>query len=133
MTDWIEAEIAKTLDKYGDVPPLWIIFPDEHPYSICWRMGYGESYVQVWGKWWEERSFTQPERIAYFRKWTPPHMWLQWTIEAIWTLRAWENNDDFDYTPYFDRLAALGFGTKADYDRDLNAPKWFGGDEEDGN
>jgi hypothetical protein len=28
--DWIEEEITQKPDKYGDVPPLWMIFPAEH-------------------------------------------------------------------------------------------------------
>ncbi|WP_373544126.1 hypothetical protein [Chamaesiphon sp.] len=130
MTDWIEAEITKVVNEYGEVPPLWIIFPDEHPYSMCWRMGYGESYVDIWGKWWREQHFDEAQRINYFHRWTPPDVWLKWTIEAIWELRAWED-DDFDYTPYFDRLLALGFGGKEDYEKDLSDPKWFDAEDDE--
>lgn len=130
MKDWIKEEITQTIDTDGDVPPLWIVFPDEHPYSMCWRMGYGESYVEIWGQWWQQQNLNESQRIEYFRKWTPPHAWLEWTIEAIWDLHAWEETD-FDYTPYLDRMAALGFGSQADYERDLDDPKWFEPQEEE--
>jgi hypothetical protein len=130
MTEWIATEITKTLSKYGDVPPLWIIFPDEHPYSMCWRMGYGEAYVEIWWQWWQDRQLSEAQKIAYFQQWTPPAVWLEWTIEAIWNSRAWED-DDFDYNPYFDRLAALGFGSQEDYERALDDPKWFGAEVDD--
>jgi hypothetical protein len=130
MKDWIESEIARAIDKYGDVPPLWIIFPDEHPYSICWRMGYGEGYVEMWGQWWQQQNWNEFQRITYFRQWTPPYAWLEWTIEAIWDLRAWEETD-FDYLPYFDRLETLGFGSQKDYERDLDDPKWLDREDED--
>jgi hypothetical protein len=38
MTEWITSEINNLIGKYGTVPPPWVIF-DEHPYSMCWRMG----------------------------------------------------------------------------------------------
>ena len=125
MEDWIEKEVTKLVEKYGVVPPLWVIFPDEHPYSICWRMGYGEEYVEVWGQWWDNQGFNESQRIEYFRKWPPPARWLEWTIDAIWDIRPWENEPDFDYTPYFSRLENLGFGSKQDYESDLNDPKWL--------
>jgi len=58
-------------------------------------------------------------------------MWLKWTIEAIWDLRAWEDDNDFDYTPYFDRLLALGFGSKEDYEQDLSDPKWLDAEDDE--
>jgi hypothetical protein len=130
MKDWIDREIVTLIDKYGQVPPLWVIFPDEHPYSMCWRMGYGDSYVEIWSQWWQAQHFTEAQRIDYFHQWTPPSMWLKWTILAIWNLRDGEDDADIDLTPYFDRLAALGFGNKADYERDFNDLKWFGDDDD---
>ncbi|WP_309742391.1 hypothetical protein [Chamaesiphon sp. OTE_20_metabat_361] len=130
MKDWIDREIASLIDRYGQVPPLWVIFPDEHPYSMCWRMGYGDSYPEIWNQWWHDRHFSEAERIAYFQQWTLPAMWLKWTILAIWNLRDSEDDADVDLTPYFDRLAALGFPIKEDYERDFHDPKWCG-DEED--
>ncbi|MBC7804758.1 MAG: hypothetical protein H7145_01280, partial [Akkermansiaceae bacterium] len=60
----------------------------------------------------------------FFRKYPPPPRWLEWMIEAIWDVHGWEQEEEFDYTPYFDRTEALGFGGKADFDRDIEDPKW---------
>ena len=131
MKDWIDREIATLIDRYGQVPPLWVIFPDEHPYSMCWRMGYGDSYPEIWSQWWHAQHFSEAERIAYFQQWTLPAMWLKWALLAIWNLQDSEDDAAVELTLYFDRLAVLGFPTKADYERDFDAPKWFGDEDDD--
>jgi hypothetical protein len=131
MTDWVTTEITKLIAEYGDIPPPWVIFPGEHPYSMCWRMGYGDSYVPMWSKWWRVQNFSETQRIAYFRKWTPPHAWLKWAIAVIWDLHAGEEDVDVDYTLYFERTAALGFGSQQDYEIDSNDPKWLGAEADD--
>lgn len=123
MDEWIQSEINKLQNKYGDIPPPWGIFPEEHPYSICWRMGIGESHIMVWSAWWDEQNYNESERIAYFQKWKPSPCWLDWMIEAIWDINTFEDN--LNLMPYFSRLEALGFGSKEDFERDLDDPKWL--------
>lgn len=125
MEGWQQSEISKFLAEYGAVPPPWVISPDEHPYSICWRMGAGESHVIVWSAWWNGQNYDEAQRIAYFQKWPPPPCWLEWMIDAIWDLRPWESGDDFDYTQYFARVESLGFGSREDFESDMNDPKWL--------
>src|SRR5260370_37604482 len=43
MEPWMQREIDSLVAEHGTVPPLWVMF-DEHPYSICWRVGGGESH-----------------------------------------------------------------------------------------
>lgn len=121
MEDWIHQGIAKLEAEYRDVPPPWIIFPDEHPYSLCWRMGSGEAHIELWSTWWEEQHYDEADRIAYFRRWTPPPRWLEWTIDAIWE----DDESDFDQNAAFARIEALGLGTKAEFDRDFDDPKGY--------
>jgi hypothetical protein len=52
MRDWLRAAIAKELETYGEVRPLWIAHPDIERYSIGWRMGSGESYRGLFGESW---------------------------------------------------------------------------------
>ena len=94
-------------------------------------MGTGEAHVKVFSAWWDDANFSEAHRIDYFRKWSPPPRWLEWTIEAIWDLDTsdLDDPDEFDYSPYFAQLEALGFGTQAEFERDMNDPKWFGGAE----
>ncbi len=127
--EWIKKRIIELVDEYGSVPPPWFMFPDTHPYDIGWRMGAGESHVMVFNKWWEEekRNWDEKQRIKYFRRWPPPPRWLTWMIDIIWDLEPLETEDPdaFDYSPYFARTEALGFGTQAEYEKDLDDPKWL--------
>ncbi|OMF22040.1 NADAR family protein [Paenibacillus sp. FSL H8-0259] len=70
-------EIRNGLDEY--VPefllPQWIVYPEIEPFSIGWRMGYGEDYLMHLWEWREQQS---PEALkeydAYF---TPPEEWTE--------------------------------------------------------
>ena len=127
----LEQEAARLTEQYGAVPPPWSMFPDEHPYSICWRMGAGESYIIVWGHWWKRVPWSHEERIAYFRKWPPPPRFLECLANYLWDLKTWESKGEFDYTPYFNELERLGFGSRSEYERDLEDPRWYDGGPDD--
>jgi hypothetical protein len=131
-SEWIEKRIAELVAEHGAVPPPWFVFPDTHPYSICWRMGAGESHVMVFGAWWDRQKLLLDEagRIRYFRRWPPPPRWLIWMIDVVWEVGAdlVDDPDSSAYALYFARVEALGFGTRAEYQRDLDDPKWLGGD-----
>ena len=122
-------QVAKLTAQYGEVPPPWLVF-NEHPYSICWRMGGGEGHIEFWGRWWNAQRWDEARRIAYFQKWMPPACWMGWTIEAIWDLDLLEEESDAEYGPYFARLETLGFPSQADYEKDLEDPKWLDDAEE---
>lgn len=109
MEAWMLSEIERLTKTHGMVPPPWIAFPNVHPYSICWRMGGGESLIMLWGPWWREQRLSEDGRIGYFRKWPPPPCWLSWMIDAIWNS---EGEEEFDEEPYFDRVERLGFGSR---------------------
>lgn len=131
-SDWKAQQIAKLIAEYGAVPPPWVVFPNTHPYDIGWRMGGGEAHIEVFGTWWDRQQdqWNEAQRIDYFRQWPPPPCWLKWTIDVIWEIEA-DDEDDFDYSDYFARLEAIGFGSQADYEQDLDDPKWYAGYEED--
>src|SRR5262249_59490761 len=44
-------------------------------------------------------------------------------IEAVWGVEILDERDNVG--PYFERTAALGFGSRLDYERDLADPKWL--------
>jgi hypothetical protein len=121
MQAWMSAEIERLVAEYGTVPPPWVVY-NEHPYSICWRMGGGESHIMVWWEWWPQQGFTGDQKIAYLRRWPPPPCWLAFLIEAIWDV---DTSEDEQLMPYFKRTSELGFGDQDDYQRDLNDPKWL--------
>jgi hypothetical protein len=64
--------------------------------------------------WWGQQRFTEDERVAYFRRWPPPHCWLAVLIEAVWDVDRWCEGDKC-LLPYFERTAALGFVSRHDY------------------
>jgi hypothetical protein len=68
MEPWMQGEIDSLVSEHGTVPPPWVIF-DEHPYSICWRMGSGESYQLLWWEWWRLRWPRLFGQIFRFDKW----------------------------------------------------------------
>ena len=123
--EWYKKQVAELLEQHGAVPPLWIYAENSHPYSTRWRMGYGETYAMVLNEWWEQENKSEAERIEYFRRWPAPPRWMAWMADAIWDLEPWEDEDDFDYTPYFQRLTELGFEGAEDYQRDLDDEKWL--------
>ncbi|MCC9608502.1 hypothetical protein LOC68_09950 [Blastopirellula sp. JC732] len=43
----------------------------------------------------------------------------------IWDLEPCEGDEDFDYTPYFQKLTELDFASADDYQRDLDDEKWL--------
>ena len=46
------------------MPPPWIAFPERERYSVGWRMGYGEAYIDKWGEWFD--SLTKEENLLGF-------------------------------------------------------------------
>jgi hypothetical protein len=44
---FVREEVKRLTTRYGTVPPPRVVF-DKHPYSICWRMGSGESHLHLW-------------------------------------------------------------------------------------
>lgn len=124
MEPWMQEWIDRLTSEYGTVPPMWVLY-NEHPYSICWRMGSGESFKELWWEWWQHQNLTEDQKIEYFRKWLPPHCWLEFLIDAIWDTGFAETEDSEELLPYFIRTSELGFGDLQDYKRDLEDPKWL--------
>lgn len=122
MLWWRQREVDALVAEYGAMPPPWAVY-DEHPSDGFWRQGGGESLKLLWSGWWERQGFGEGERLAYFRQWPVPPRWLPFLIEAVWGV--WALADRAAAAPYFERTAALGFGGRAEFDRDWNDPRWL--------
>ncbi|MBQ7325032.1 MAG: DUF1768 domain-containing protein [Clostridia bacterium] len=73
--------------------PLWLAFPGECQYSMCWRMGAGEDYAYKFHIWFNQFS---PEDKAVYRSLFPtPIGWYGWWNEIP------ENLDEFEEDPTF--------------------------------
>lgn len=86
----------------------------------------------VFSHWWRSQKFTEADSLRYFRKWPPPPRWLEWMIDVVW-VRSQERDEDEeepDLTPYFARAESLGFGSEADYEKDMEDPRWLDEEEE---
>ena len=88
-------------------------------------MGSGESLIMLFGEWWQMEKKNEADRIAYFRKWPAPPRWMPWMADAIWGLKPWESEEEFDYQPYFKKLKELGFEGSEEYEKDLADEKWL--------
>jgi hypothetical protein len=116
MEDRIQKLAEAYTAKYGKVPPPYVVF-DDHPYSLRWRMGPGEDFFRMWWGWWAEQPFSEDEKLAYFKEWPPPHRWLGFVMDATWDIDP--ARDVEQAVACFDRMSALGFGDREDYERDL--------------
>lgn len=67
------------------MPPPWIAFPEIERYSIGWRMGYGETYIDQWGEWYD--SLAEEEAKTYQELFPEPVTWNGY----------WEEEDTCDY------------------------------------
>ncbi|MGY6528537.1 MAG: hypothetical protein ACXITR_01280 [Cyanobacterium sp.] len=123
-SEYYQKEVSQYLKKYGEVPPPWVIFTNTHPYSMFWRMGYGEDFLMIYYHWFEENIKTFEEKIAYFKKYSPPPRWLENVVSAVWDIEPW-NEENFDYSPYLEKLKSYGFKDVDKFEEDLNDEKWL--------
>ncbi|KFY50046.1 hypothetical protein V496_09636 [Pseudogymnoascus sp. VKM F-4515 (FW-2607)] len=127
---WIETKITELVAEHGTVPPPYFIYPNVHPYEMFWRMGDGESYMMVFWEWWgrQKVDMNETQRIEYFRQFPPPPLWLTWMIDVVWVPEGGDmelDPEEGDYSSYFLRTKALGFGTESECKR-----AWFLDNEE---
>ncbi|MBE9221582.1 hypothetical protein IQ215_02625 [Cyanobacterium stanieri LEGE 03274] len=123
-SEYYQKEVNQYLKEYGEVPPPWVIFTNTHPYSMFWRMGYGEDFLTIYYHWFEENIKTFEEKIAYFKRYSPPPRWLENVVSAVWDIEPW-NDENFDYSPYFEKLKSYGFKDVDKFEEDLNNEKWL--------
>ncbi|MFA8300678.1 MAG: hypothetical protein ACEPOV_10985 [Hyphomicrobiales bacterium] len=112
--DWYIEFSSKLIDEYGGIPPPWIYEPSSHPCSMGWRMGGGETHLDILREWLDQKNLDFNERLEYIRKYPCPPRWYEWVIDFLWDI-----NDD-DYLPFFKKLEELGFKNVSDFEKDFN-------------
>lgn len=120
---WYKEEVEKYVSEYGYVPPQWIVFPNSHPYSIQWRMGYGEGFLMMFYTWLGKEFSSEEEKIAFFLKNPPPPRWLQVMADCIWE-EGIDFETPFEETVYYGKLKDLGFEGVDKFSEDMDNPKW---------
>ncbi|HEY5934916.1 MAG TPA: hypothetical protein VIU61_09780 [Kofleriaceae bacterium] len=69
-------------DASEPLPPPWVRHPNIPRFSIGWRMGYGESYLDRW--WPFAQALDTPALIEYFRSYAPiPVEWVDFVGMAL--------------------------------------------------
>lgn len=115
-SDWSARYIAAELAAHGAVRPPWA-YADEHPVSMFWRMGGGESHLMAFWEWWDLQQSSEAERLAFVRAWTPPVFWWPWSGLLVWP-ELEPQDDDIDAAERLavERLASVGIGNVAEWD-----------------
>ena len=58
------------------MPPPWLAYPGYERYSLGWRMGSGEDYLDRFVSWFE--ALGEKEREAYRARFPEPFTWAGW-------------------------------------------------------
>ena len=75
------------------MPPPWLAHREIERYSIGWRMGYGEDYIDRFGDWLD--TLSSHERTEYRALFPEPITWKGW----------WDNEDTGEVLVHGDFLA----------------------------
>jgi len=118
-SDWYLKSSKELIQKYGDIPPLWIYAPNFHPYSMGWRMGGGETHMMILNEWLDQKDLNFDERLKYLKKYPFPARWFQWIIYFLWGVDSYEF-EETDYIPYFEKLESFGFNNTSEFKNDFN-------------
>jgi len=111
--------ISEYIEKYWEIPPLWIVFEGCLLVSIWWRMWSWKVYLNFFQSWWEKEVMSFNNKIDYFKKYSPPPMWLEFVCDKIWNLDPFDSNFIW-YGIYFKKLKDLWFEWVDDFEKDFN-------------
>lgn len=62
------------MDSQSELLPPWKKYPEIRRFSIGWRMGYGEAYLEEWLEYYTKLS--EEEKEIYKRKFPTSIMWF---------------------------------------------------------
>jgi hypothetical protein len=83
--DYYHQHLAEHLDARGDLAPPWEEFPHYERYTICWRMGSGESWLGFVSVFLEQLSEDFDTRLAYLRRHAKaPYTWSNWAYGVLY-------------------------------------------------
>ena len=81
-----------TLQDKKIMPPPWLAHREIERYSIGWRMGYGEDYIDRFGDWLD--TLSPEERTEYRTLFPEPVTWKGW----------WDDEDSSEVLEHGDFL-----------------------------
>lgn len=74
--------LGEELAQFGTVRMPWVAMPGVHPFSIHWRMGFGEGHMDVVWAWWKKPTPQQREDAV--RAAGPvPADWAEWAATFV--------------------------------------------------
>src|SRR5579871_6192954 len=72
------------LDDNGDLAPPWERFPTYERYTIGWRMGTGEGWLDMWRVFLDDLDPALEVRLAYLKRHPPaPVTWASWVYAIL--------------------------------------------------
>lgn len=77
------------------MPPPWLAYPEYERYSLGWRMGSGEDYLDRFAAWFE--ALGEKEREIYRARFPEPFTWAGW----------WDDEDKASYLERGDFCIAI--------------------------
>lgn len=89
------------------LPPPWIAYPYIERYSIGWRMGYGESYIDEWSEWLyalsekEQAEYKEmfPEPVTWKGYWKEEHEGFYYESDkGNFSIDFWRENGAYKYS-----------------------------------
>ena len=103
--DIIAKLLAEELAQHGAVRPPWVALPNTHPFDIAWRMGTGETHLELWARWAPKKT----EVLDVIRRHGPiPADWTCWAAEALGEIEVDVEAEDLPFDEAREKLEALG-------------------------
>ena len=107
-----QAAYLAHLDERGDLAPPWEKFPHYERYTIGWRMGTGEYWMDMWHDFIGQMPPDVDVRLAYLHRHAPaPYSWaklVQQTLYPLLTKDEGESNESEAHQNYLSELLAQG-------------------------
>ena len=64
------------IEKYKEIFPFWVVFPNNFYGAPRWNQGYQEQYRDVFLKYWN--TLSNKEQEEYMNKYNCPTEWCEW-------------------------------------------------------
>ena len=81
--DALDPVIAAEVHAHGVVRPPWTRYPDLPAGCIGWRMGAGEAWLSLWGRWLDRQTWPRDQRMAYLQRYPAPKTWDLLAVSAL--------------------------------------------------
>jgi len=114
-------QVASTANVHDDIAPPWEKFPHYDRYTIGWRMGSGEAWLDKWRDFIQQMPTDVAVRLAYLKRHAPaPYNWADFVQEALHPECEEERDEDDGDKTFIKELQELGLIAS-----DIAYPTWL--------